>query len=81
VGRGPCSHEGYAIPGAQAFNRLRKEAAVGVDEVTKEAYGRALDANLADLHARLRTKRYRHQPLRRVHIPKVKGKWWPIGIS
>jgi len=32
------------------FNRLRKDAAVEVDEVTKEAYGRALDANLADLH-------------------------------
>ena len=66
---------------ARAFHRLRKEAAVGVDGVTKEVYGRALDANLADLHERLRTKRYRHQPLRRVHIPKDKGKWRPIGIS
>ena len=65
----------------RAFHRLRKEAAVGVDGVTKEAYGRELDANLADLHERLKTKRYRHQPLRRVHIPKGKGQRRPIGIS
>lgn len=66
---------------ARAFHRLRKDAAVGVDGVTKEAYGKELAANLADLHERLRSKRYRHQPLRRVHIPKGKGRRRPIGIS
>ncbi len=65
----------------RAFHRLRKDAAVGVDGVTKEAYGKELDSNLADLHERLRSKRYRHQPLRRVHIPKGKGQRRPIGIS
>jgi hypothetical protein len=30
---------------ARSFHRLRKDAAVGVDGVTKEAYGEALDAN------------------------------------
>jgi group II intron reverse transcriptase/maturase len=65
----------------RAFHRLRKDAAVGVDGVTKEGYGEALDANLADLHERLRSKRYRHQALRRVHIPKGQGQWRPIGIS
>ena len=54
----------------RAFHRLRTDAAVGVDGVSKEQYGQALEANLEDLHGRLRTKRYRHQPLRRVHIPK-----------
>ncbi len=65
----------------RAFHRLRKEAAVGVDGVTKEAYGKELESNLPDLHGRLRSKRYRHQALRRIHIPKGPGQWRPIGIS
>ncbi len=65
----------------RSFHRLRKDAAVGVDGVTKEAYGEALCANLADLQERLRSKRYRHQALRRVHIPKGMGQWRPIGVS
>ena len=42
----------------RAFHRLRTDAAVGVDGVSKEQYGQALEANLEDLHGRLRTKRY-----------------------
>ena len=64
-----------------AYNRLRKGAAVGVDGVTKEQYGQELEKNLRDLHERLKTKRYRHQSIRRMHIPKEKGKTRPIGIS
>lgn len=66
---------------ARAYRRQRKGAAVGMDGVTKEEYGRDLEARLQDLHARLTAKRYRHQPIRRVHIPKGKGKTRPIGIS
>jgi group II intron reverse transcriptase/maturase len=66
---------------AGAFHRLRKDAAVGVDGVTKEQYGEDLERKLEDLHERLKTKRYRHQPIRRVHIPKEKGKTRPIGVS
>lgn len=66
---------------ARAYHRLRSDAAVGVDGITKEQYGQDLEANLRDLHERLRTKRYRHQPILRVHIPKEKGKTRPIGIS
>ena len=65
----------------RAYHRMRKDAAVGVDGITKEQYGQALEANLQDLHARLRAKRYRHQPIRRVYIPKEQGKTRPIGIS
>jgi group II intron reverse transcriptase/maturase len=65
----------------RAYERIRKKAAVGVDGVTKEEYGQDLEARLADLHERLKTKRYRHQPIRRVHIPKDNGKTRPIGIS
>lgn len=66
---------------ARAYRRMRKDAAVGVDGVTKEQYGLDLERNLQGLHERLKSKRYRHQPIRRVHIPKDKGKTRPIGIS
>ena len=65
----------------RASHRMRKDAAVGVDGVTKEQYGQDLEENLRDLHARMKAKRYRHQPIRRVHIPKQGGKTRPIGIS
>jgi len=65
----------------RAYGRQRSGAAVGVDGITKEHYGQALEANLQDLHARLKDTRYRHQPIRRVHIPKGQGKTRPIGIS
>ena len=65
----------------RAYHRQRADAAVGVDGVTKEQYGQNLEANLQDLHARLKAQQYRHQPIRRVHIPKGQGKTRPIGIS
>ena len=65
----------------RAYRRQRSDAAVGVDGVTKETYGQDLENNLQDLHTRLKAKRYRHQPIRRVHIPKAQGTTRPIGIS
>jgi group II intron reverse transcriptase/maturase len=65
----------------RAYHRLRKNAAVGVDGVTKDRYGEKLQENIRDLHQRMKEMRYRHQPIRRVHIPKEKGKTRPIGIS
>ena len=54
---------------------------MGVDGITKEEYGRALRLRLPDLHARLRSQQWRHQPIRRVNIPKEPGKTRPIGVS
>ena len=65
----------------RAYRRLRKEAAAGVDGMTKEEYGQELGAKLASLHQRLREMTWQHQPIRRVHIPKEQGKTRPIGIS
>jgi group II intron reverse transcriptase/maturase len=65
----------------RAYRRIRTKAAVGVDGVTKEAYGENLESNLEDLHGRLKSQRYRHQPIRRVYIDKGGGKRRPIGIS
>ena len=65
----------------RAFGRRRANAAVGVDGVAKDQYGENLQGNLRDLLVRLKAKRYRHQPIRRVHIPKGNGKTRPLGIS
>ena len=65
----------------RAYNRLKKRAGVGVDGVTKEEYGKNLEENLQALHVRLKTMKYRHQPILRVHIPKDRDQTRPIGIS
>jgi len=65
----------------RAYNRLRGNAAVGVDGLTKQEYGENLEENLRELHGRLKSMRYRHQPIRRVYIDKEGGKKRPIGIS
>jgi group II intron reverse transcriptase/maturase len=51
----------------------------GIDRVTKQAYGRDLETNLADLHARLRTGRYHAPPVERVWLEKEDGGQRPIG--
>jgi hypothetical protein len=65
----------------RAYHRIRAGAAVGVDGVSKEEYGKDLETNLQDLHQRLKSMKYKHQPIRRVHIDKEGGKTRPIGIS
>jgi group II intron reverse transcriptase/maturase len=49
--------------------------------VSKAQYGKALESNLEDLHTRLRERRYRHQAVRRVNIPKPGGGSRPLGIA
>jgi group II intron reverse transcriptase/maturase len=65
----------------RAYRSLRKEAAVGVDGMTVEEYGEQLAANLQTLRARMKAGQYRHQPIRRVNIPKENGSTRPIGVS
>jgi RNA-directed DNA polymerase len=62
------------------FNRLRKDAASGVDGVTFQEYEKNLDANLENLVGRLRRKAYRARLVRRKYIPKGNGKLRPLGI-
>ena len=57
----------------EAFGRLRKNAAMGVDKVSVKKYARNLDENLRGLHERLKTGSYRAQPARRVYISKEDG--------
>ena len=64
----------------EAYQRLRREAAAGVDEVTWHEYGERLDERLHDLEDRVHRGSYHPQPVRRVHIPKGDGKTRPLGI-
>ncbi len=65
----------------ECFERLRKDAASGIDKITKEEYGKDLAANLASLVGRLHKMSYIPQPARRVYIPKPGStKQRPLGI-
>ena len=64
----------------EAFARLRKTAATGVDGVTWEEYGVRLDERLIDLEARIHRGNYHPMPVRRVHIPKGDGRTRPLGL-
>lgn len=64
----------------EAYLRLRKDAATGVDEVTWSEYGERLDERLKDLQDRIHRGSYHPQPVRRVHIPKGDGKTRPLGL-
>ena len=64
-----------------AYLKLQKRAAPGVDGVTWEQYGDKLEDNLLDLHARLHRGAYRARPSRRVYIPKADGRQRPLGIA
>ena len=64
-----------------SYYSLKKKAAPGVDGMTWEAYGKDLEARLADLHGRIHRGAYRAQPSRRVWIPKADGRQRPLGIA
>ncbi len=64
-----------------AYRALNPRAATGVDGVTWQEYGRDLEGNLKDLHARLHGGAYRARPSRRVFIPKPDGRFRPLGVA
>jgi len=72
----------YLTPAAlkEAFESLRKDASAGIDGVTYGEYQKEAGKRLLGLHERIRSRRYRAQPLRRIYIPKENGKQRPISI-
>jgi group II intron reverse transcriptase/maturase len=65
----------------QAYDRLKRNAAPGVDGVTWQEYGEDLIVRLTELHQRLQSNRYRPQPSRRSYIAKADGRRRPLGIA
>ena len=67
----------------ECYELLDGKKAVGIDGVTKEAYGEALIDNLEGLINGMKKMGYRPAPVRRVSIPKAgqPGKHRSLGIS
>lgn len=65
------------------FARLDGKKAIGVDQVSKDEYGKDLGANLEGLIERMKGMSYRPQPVREVLIPKEgkRGALRALGIS
>jgi group II intron reverse transcriptase/maturase len=65
----------------EAYQRTRKDGAVGADGQSAEEYAKDLGANLKSLLERAKSGIYRAPAVRRVHIPKGTGsETRPIGI-
>src|SRR5271157_4004398 len=64
-----------------AYAGINPKAAPGIDQVTWDAYGQDLRANLEDLLRRVHSGAYRASPSRRVYIPKPDGRQRPLGIA
>jgi retron-type reverse transcriptase len=63
------------------YRQLDGSKAIGIDGVTKEAYGAKLEENLSDLIKRIRRGQYLPKPARIVEIPKEDGSTRPLAIS
>ena len=64
-----------------AWKRVQENAgAPGMDGITIRQFARDGERRLGELHADLRAKTYRPDPVRRVFIPKSRGGKRPLGI-
>jgi RNA-directed DNA polymerase len=64
----------------EAYRRTRKDAAVGVDGQTAEAYAANLQGNLQTLLDRAKSGTYKAPPVLRTYIPKDTGEPRPLGM-
>jgi retron-type reverse transcriptase len=55
-------------------HELDKNKATGADKVTKDEYEANLEDSIKELLIRMKSHRYRPQPVRRVYIPKAESK-------
>ena len=62
------------------YAELGRDRASGIDGVSWQDYGKQLDENLENLVMRLKAKRYKPQPAKRVYIPKNDHEKRPLGL-
>jgi len=64
----------------ECYYKLGRDRASGIDGVSWKEYGEHLDENLKTLVARMKAKRYKPQPVKRVYIPKNEHEKRPLGL-
>lgn len=64
----------------EAYGKVRRDSAPGVDGRTVADYGENLEANLQSLLERAKSGTYRAPLVKRVHIPKSETETRPIGM-
>src|SRR5512137_1538490 len=64
----------------EAYHRVRKDSAPGVDGQTVGQYGQDLESNLCSLLHRAKSGTYIAPPVKRIHIPKEERETRPIGM-
>ncbi|WP_406608179.1 group II intron reverse transcriptase/maturase, partial [Candidatus Infernicultor aquiphilus] len=62
------------------FWELKRDKVAGIDGVSVKEYEARLKENLRDLVGRLKAKKYKPQPVRRVYIPKSNGGKRGLGV-
>jgi len=65
----------------QCHRELDGSKALGIDQVSKEEYGKNLKENIEDLVVRLKNKSYKPLPTLRKYIDKGNGKKRPLGLA
>ena len=64
----------------ECYYSLDRDRASGIDGVSWKEYGKELDENLNNLVARMKAKRYKPLPAKRVYIPKNEHEKRPLGL-
>lgn len=65
----------------EQYRKLDGKKAIGIDGVTKQHYGEALDENINHLMRRIHRGTYQPKPARITEIPKEDGSTRPLAIS
>jgi retron-type reverse transcriptase len=64
----------------ETWKGMNRRGASGIDQETTTEFASNLEERCHDLVARLKARRYKAPPVRRVEIPKGDGKTRPLGI-
>lgn len=64
----------------ETWKQMNRRGASGIDRETTEEFASNLEERCQDLVVRLKERRYKAPPVRRVEIPKGEGKTRPLGI-